>query len=182
MSLDKKEINLDINKTQLLNELANDIAKEFWVKKEKAKQLIKSETINWIDWLKKQLNFNENSETKLDNKELEKLFFTLKWANEVIEKSSKLEIRKLKSDIEKSINIEEFKNQIDEYLPSKLISAAKNPQKPHEQILGLALWSANSIYKTVDILYKIWKWVVSTPYHIYMIITWKWESNSFKNI
>jgi hypothetical protein len=29
MSLDKKEINLDINKTQLLNELANDIAKEF---------------------------------------------------------------------------------------------------------------------------------------------------------
>jgi hypothetical protein len=66
-----------------------------------------------------------------------------------------MEIEVLKDDIEKSINIEEFKNHIEKYLPPKLINKAKNPKAPHEHILGLALGTANSIIATADILYQI---------------------------
>jgi len=172
-----------LDKKKLLEELAIDIAKEFWLEKEKAQELIKKETLEWIKYLKNELN-NETSEekNKLSDKEVEKLFFTLKWALDIIENYSKLEIKTLKEDVEKSINIEDFKNPINMYLPPRLVNKAQYPSNPHEHILGFALWSANSIFTTVDILYKIWKWILQTPYHLYMIMSWKSETDSFKNI
>ena len=167
---------------KLLNELANDIAREFWIDKEKAEKLIKSETLVSLDSLKNELKQEKHNENNLNNKDLEKLFFTLKWALDVIEKSSKIEIKILKEDVEKSINIEEFKNHIEDYLPAKLIDKAKNPSNPHEHILWLALGTTNSLIATADILYKIWKGILQTPYHLYMIITWKAKTDSFKNI
>jgi hypothetical protein len=113
---------------------------------------------------------------------LQELFFTIKWALEVIENSSKIEIKTLKDDIEKEINIHEFTKEIEKYLPKELLKKAKDPQNIHEHILGFALWTANSIFATADILYQIWKWILQTPYHLYMIITGKWEVESFKNI
>jgi hypothetical protein len=53
--------------------------------------------------------------------------------------SSKLEIKTLKEDLEKSINIEDFQNNIKTYFPPKLINKALNPENPHEHILGFAL-------------------------------------------
>lgn len=170
------------DKKKLLDELAIDIAKRFWIEKKHAKELIKKETLLWIDTLKTELDRENNNEKKLSKKDLENLFFTLKWALEVIENSSKIEIKVLKDDVEKSINIEDFKNHIEDYLPPKLISKAKNPQALHEHILGFALGTANSIFTTADILYQIWKWILQTPYHLYMIITWKWKTNSFKDV
>jgi len=183
MSVEKNNINpWNFDKKKLLDELANDIANKFWINKEKAERLIKSKTLFSLDSLKNELKQEENSENKLDNQELEKLFFTLKWALDVIENSSKIEIKVLKENIEKTINIEEFKNHLEDYLPYELIKKAKNPNNPHEHILWLALWTSNSIIATVDILYKIWKWILQTPYHIYMIITWKAKSDSFQNL
>ena len=183
MTIEKNNLNpWTFDKKKLLEELAIDIAKKFWIEKNEAKKLIKSETLFSLDSLKTKLNQEINWENNLDNKEIEKLFFTLKWALEVIENSSKIEIKILKEDIEKSINIEDFKNHIEDYLPAKLIAKAKNPQTPHEHILWFALGTTNSIIATADILYSIWKWILLTPYHIYMIITWKATSNSFKEI
>ena len=170
------------DKKKLLDELAIDIANKFWIAKEKAEKLIKSETLVSLDSLKNELNKDINEEQEIDNENIEKLFFTLRWALEVIENSSKIEIKVLKDDVEKTINIEEFKKHIEDYLPAKLINAAKNPKAPHEHILGLALWTTNSIIATADILYQIWKWILQSPYHLYMIITWKAETDSFKNI
>jgi hypothetical protein len=48
--------------------------------------------------------------------------------------------------------------------------------------LWLALGTTNSLIATADILYKIWKGILQTPYHIYMIIVWKAKSNSFHNL
>jgi energy-converting hydrogenase A subunit M len=172
----------NLDKKKLLDKLANDIAHEFWIDKEKTEKLIKSETLVSLDSLKNELKQEKNNKDNLNNKELEKLFFTLRWALDVIEKSSKIEIKILKEDVEKSINIEEFKNHIEYYLPAKLIDKAKNPNNPHEHILWLALGTTNSIIATIDILYKIWKWIIQTPYHIYIIIIWKAKTNSFKNI
>lgn len=175
-----------IDNKKLLDELSIDIANKFWLDKEKAKKLIKKETLSWIDSLKSELEKGNNTEGKLTHKEVEKLFFILKWALDVIENSSKIEIKSLKNEIdwniEETINIEKFENKIEDYLPKKLIEIAKNPTKPHEHILGFALWTTNSIYITVDILYKIWKWLLQSPYHLYIIMSWKWEVESFKNI
>ncbi len=172
----------NIDKKQLLNELALDIANKFWIDKEKTEKLIKSETLVSLDSLKNELKQEENNKDYLNNNELEKLFFTLKWALDIIENSSKIEIKTLKEDVEKTINIEEFKNNIEDYLPATLIKKAKNPTNPHEHVLWIALWSANSIIATIDILYKIWKGIVQTPYHLYLIVTWKAKTDSFKNI
>lgn len=183
MNIENNNINpWSFDKKKLLDELANDIAREFWIDKKKAEKLIKSETLVSLDSLKNELNKEINKKDKLDNKEIEKLFFTLKWALDVIENASKLEIKILKDDIEKTVNIEEFKNHIEDYLPAKLIIKAKNPSKPHEHILWIALWTANSLVATADILYKIWKGILQTPYHLYLIITGKAKSDSFKNI
>lgn len=175
---------LDINKESvdkkiLLDELASDIARKFWIEKEKTKQLIKADTLSWIDSLKREL---VNEKKNLSDNEIEKLFFTLKWALEIITNTSKLEIKSLKEDVENSIKIDEIKNKIEDYLPANLIYKAKNPEKLHEHILWFALWSANSIYTTVEILYKIWIWIIKAPYDLYMIISWKAETDSFKDI
>ena len=178
---DKEKENID--KKILLDELANDISRKFWIEKDQAKLLIKSNTLESVENLKDEIKDSNNSNlSKLDKKDIEKLFLTIKWANEVIENSSKIEIKILKEDVEKTINIDEFKNQIEDYLPSKLLEKAKNPKKLHHHILWFALWSANTLISTADILYQIWAWIIKTPYHLYMIISWKWEIKSFKNI
>lgn len=183
MNVEKNNVNpWAFDKKKLLDELANDIAREFWIDKNKTESLIKSETLVSLDSLKNELKQENNEANNLDNKELEKLFFTLKWALDVIENSSKIEIKILKEDIEKSINIEDFKNHIEDYLPADLIKKAKNPKNPHEHLLWLALWTTNSIVATADILYKIWKGILQSPYHFYLIISGKAKNDSFKNI
>ncbi len=183
MNVEKNNINpWSFDKKKLLNELVNDIANKFWIDKKSAESLIKSETLVSLDSLKNELNQEKNKENDLTNKDLEKLFFTLKWALDVIENSSKIEIKVLKENIEKTIKIEEFKNHLEDYLPSELIKKAKDPSNPHEHILWLALWTSNSIIATADILYKIWKGILQTPYHLYLIIIWKAKTDSFKNI
>jgi len=184
MSIEKNNIPAwALAKKKLLDELAIDIANKFWMDKQKAVDLLKTDTSKWLDALKNEISKQNDEElNKLWNKKLEELFLTIKWALELIEKSSKIEIKILKDDVEKSINIEEFVNHIEDYLPPNLLKKAKNPQKVHEHILWFALWTANSVFKTVDILYQIWKGIIKTPIDIYMIITWKGKSDSFKDV
>lgn len=184
MTIEKNKINpWTLNKKKLLDELAIDIARKFWMDKQKAIDLLKTDISKWLSELKNEISKQDNEELKkLNNKKLEELFLILKWAIDLIEQSSKIEIKILKDDLEKQVNIEDFKNHLEDYLPAKLIQKAKNPKKIHEHILWFALWTANSIFKTVDILYQIWLWIIKTPIDLYMIITWKAESKSFKDI
>lgn len=184
MSIEKNVWNPGgFDEKKLLDQLAIDIARKFGTKKEQALQLLYSDISKWLSELKKEIQTSGDESLKnLKNKELEKLFFTLKWALELIEKTSKIEIQILKEDIEQSIHIEDFQNHLEDYLPAKLLLKAKNPKDPHEHILWFALGTANSIIKTVDILYQIWKWIIKTPIDIYMIITGKAKTDSFKDI
>lgn len=186
MSIEKENINSWVlnekelkNKKELLDKLAYNISIKYWIEKQRAIELIEKETINSIESLKHEL---ENQEKKLDKKELEELFFSIKQAIELIKNISKVNIEKLKKDIESSNNIEDYKNVLEEYLPQKLVYKAKNAQKLEEHILWFALWSANSIISTWEFIYNIWKWIIQTPYHLYLIVTWKWEVKSFKDI
>jgi hypothetical protein len=186
MSIEKENINpwiLNekdfIEKKELLEKLAYDISKKYWIEKQRAKELIERETIDSIESLKHEL---ENQEKKLDKKELEELFFSIKQAIELIKSISKVNIEKLKKELESSKNIEDYKNVLEEYLPKKLVYKAQNPQAIEEHILWFALWSANSIISSAEFLYNLWKWIVQTPYHLYLILSWKWEVKSFKDI
>ena len=184
MNIEKNRINpWVLDKKKLLEELANDIAFKFWLDKQKTKKLLESDISKWLKDLKNEIQSSGDETLKwLEEKKLQELFFTLKWALEVIENSSKIEIKTLKEDIEKEVDINEFKKEIEKYLPAELIKKAKDPQNIHEHILGFALWTANSIFATADILYQIGLWVLKTHYHLYMIMTGKWEIESFKNI
>jgi len=188
MSIDKNNSNTwNLDSKKLLDKLAINIANKFWMEKQKAIELLKTDTSNWLNILKKDIENQEDIELKelfkkLWDKKLEQLFFMLKWAQEIIEKSSKIEIKILKADIEKNSNIENFKNNIEDYLPPKLISIAKNPQKIHEHILGFALGTTNSIFKTVEIIYEIWKGIIKTPIDLYLILSWKAITDSFDDI
>ena len=50
MSIENNNVNpWAFDKKKLLDELANDIANKFWIDKQKAEKLIKSETLSYID-------------------------------------------------------------------------------------------------------------------------------------
>lgn len=172
-----------LEKQAMLRELALDISKKFWLETKKTELLIKKETLNSIEDLKKEIKeLNDKNLNSIKEKELEKLFFTLKWALEVIENISKLEIKVLKDELEKNVNIEDFKNHIEDFLPKNLVNKAKNPKLVHEHILAVALGSANTLLTTAEALYKIWIWIIKSPYDLYLIISKKAEIDSFKNI
>lgn len=179
----KKEANEQINSQKLLEELSKDIAREFWIEQENTKKLLGADISKGLEDLKKEIQNSWDEKLKaLDKKRVEKLFFTLKWALDVIEKSSKIEIKSLKEDMEKEINTQEFKSKIEDYLPKELVYRAQNAEKIHEHILWFALGTANSLYATADILYQIGKWILQTPYHLYMILSGKWEYPKRKDI
>jgi len=173
------------NTKTLLDELLDDISREYWIDISSAEKLIKSKSINSLKSLKKELeesSLNSNNKERLSNSKLEKLFFTIYWAKEVIEKASRNELNIIKEEIENVANFEEFKNSLEDYLPANIVKLAKNPQNLHHQILWASLWVSNSLIKTVDILYQIWKGILKTPYDLYLIISGQGEYNWFKNI
>jgi hypothetical protein len=57
-----------------------------------------------------------------------------------------------------------------------------NPKTLHENILALSLWSINSIVAVIDMWYNLWKDIILTPYHIFLLVSWKAKTNDFKNI
>jgi hypothetical protein len=63
-----------------------------------------------------------------------------------------------------------------------LVEKAKDPKLLHEHILWFTLWTANSIISVLDTFYQIGTWIIKTPYHLYLIISGKWEIDGLKEI
>lgn len=167
-------------KKDLEEKIAVEISKKYNIEKKEALRLIRSETLESLDSLRSQIdNSDEKKLNKLPKKELENLFLTLKWAQEIIWNLSQLELVILKEELENTIIT---KNILEDYLPKKLVDRAKNPEKLHEHILGFSLWTANSIIAIVDTLYQIWAGIIKAPYHIYLVISWKAEIEWYDEI
>lgn len=173
----------DINKEKLLQELAIDISREFWIEQKTAKKLIQTTTSESLDSLKAEIEQSEWKEIpSLDTQKLHKLAFTISWAKELIEKISQAEISVLKKELFWEENISEYTKTSEKYFPKSLIDTAKNPKLPHQHILGFTLGILDSFLPTVEALYQIGIWTIKAPYHIYMIVTGKWKTHSFKNL
>jgi hypothetical protein len=184
MWIEKNNNPWNFDTKRLLDELLSDISKVYWIDIKSAEKLVQSKSIHNLNSLKSELeNISKwwNNE-KLNSSKLEKLFFTIAWAKEVIEKASRDELNIIKEELENLANFEEFENSLEDYLPADIIKNAKNPKSLHHHILWASLWVSNSIIKTADILYQIGKWILKTPYDLYLIISWKWEYNWLKNI
>lgn len=171
--------NPEISTKVLLRELAQDIATEYHIQTASAEKLIQSNALKDREALQKELA-NNTETASLSTKQQEELFYTIQWAKEIIAEQTSIKIETLKD----KINIDKFTNDAESYFPTKLLKKAKNPQKPHEHVLWIALGSANSIIKTAQFCYEVWKWFVQTPYHIYLLVTKQaqMDTNSIKKI
>ena len=175
--IEKNQTNINAwvlkEKENIENKLATEISIKYKIEKKEALRLIRWRTLESLDSLRDQIELWENRNLdKLSKKEIENLFLTLRWAQEVIENFSKFELIILKEEVENSISP---KNILETYLPNELVQKAKNPTQLHEHILWFSLWTANSIIAIVDALYQIWAWIIKTPYHLYLVVSWKAE-------
>lgn len=180
-NIKNNEINKEVDKKKLLEKLALDISNKFWIDKQKTESFIKKETLSSLDSFKLELSKETNKETN-QNINIEELFFSLKWALETTENLSKLKIEALKNDIENDNKNIESNSFVEKFANQKLLERVKNPKNLWDNIIWAGLWTINSIHATADIMYQIWKWILLSPYHIYMILSSKAKTDSFKNI
>ena len=166
-----------IDTKNLLSKLAKEIAQKYWLDIKQVEKLIRSKTSSKLDSLKSMVS---SSGETIDLAEFRNV---IAWAKDVIEKASKDEIELLKWTIEKT----KLSPEKDIYLSNKFISSsimerAQNPQNLWDNIIGAGIWILNSTEEIITTLYNIWAGIVKTPYHIYLIVSWKAEYEWFKNI
>ena len=155
-----------------LEELSLEISKKFWLESKKISLLIKE--------------IRENSVYSLENlkaelQKIQELFSDLQKARNIFGKESKKEIINLKQELEIDTN-NYFSNILESKLPRKLIKKAKNPEKPHEYLLSVSLWTANSLIAIWSWIINVWVWILKSPYDLYLLASWKWELENAKKI
>lgn len=184
MAFDLEKIKEELRKNPwvMLDDLADKIGTAFWIRAEIIKKLLSKKASESLSWLKKELLKEKKlSKTTLSEWNLEKLLTVIAWAKEFITSLSQKEILELKQELKKFSPDDYEKYLTEKYLPKNLILRAKNPQNFPDHITWACLWIVNSAQKVVELLYMIGKWILQTPYHVYIIVSWKGEYKNWKN-
>lgn len=172
--------NLIKNDTEnLLNKLRDKISEKYWIEKQKAEFLIKKESFTSIQDLKEELQNNKNF---LENSKLEELLNDLNNVKEILKNSSKNEISKLNSEIKNSLENKNDSTFIEKYFSENFLKTAKNPEKPHEHLIWASLWIANSSLVLGESIWKIWIWILKSPYDLYLLVSGKAELENIKKV
>lgn len=187
MSLDIEKIKRELknNPGIMLDELAKKIGdayREYGLGSENIKKLLQSKTWESLEELKNILHSSEWKE--MSDSEMDKLLTIIKWGKEFIKSLSKKEIEELKwalSQIENFVPDEDMYLTV-KYLPKNLIYRAQNPSHLWDHITWACLWIANSTQMVIDFLLKLGKWIIQSPYHIYLITKWEAQYDGFKRI
>lgn len=187
---DRLQQNWEVPTSQLLEKLSLEISSNFqweenpWVYKEGIKKLLelKQKINNAEDLSNLQDEINKLS-AHLSEEKKQEFSLAIKWAKEILKNSKEL-IEELNSDIKDDINIFNPKDWdfTTKLFGQKLINRAKNPQNMSDELIwwGIGLfnsWEAVARV-TVDLLIWIWKTIPDT----YKILTWKAETDAFKNV
>lgn len=163
--------------SNLLQSLASQIAQEFWIDISEVKNLISSSTSGNLDQLKSSFSNNETIN-------ISDLSSAISAAKEKIEQLSKHQINSLKN----SLDAQKYCPEDHEYitskkiLPDNLLQKAYNPQNFWDQIIWVWVGVFDSTEAVILFTYALGKWIILTPYHIYLLLTGKWEYDWFKNI
>ena len=177
--LDRQERFLEEQKvlresSDLLQTLALKISQEFWIDINRVKEYIKWDTLWNLEWLKNTL-WNT-----LNTKEFETAI------NNAREKISELSVKnreKLKAIIEDdSDSPENFYYNITEKYFKAAQKRALYPETLWDQIVWVWLGIVDTTEAVILFLYWLGKWILLTPYHIYLLMSWKAEFEDLKKI
>ncbi len=177
-----------LREKELLEKLSLEISGNFSISEKLAKKLIYKTHLS-LSELKDEISLERDKNYKLENKEnfdeqkLEKLFFSISWAKEIIENASKSEIEELKQVLENNDFLQLDDNElIKKILSKKLIEKAKNPKNISDHIMWASLWIASSTIIITEVLYSLWKWIITSIPDLISILKWEWEIDSIKKV
>ena len=157
----------------LLWKLARQISDEFWIDIHEAQNLISWSTL-WELW-----DLKSSLRGTAEGFNVWKLKDAINAAKSQIEDLSKNKIE----DLKKSVDRKTFSPESHEYnfskkiVPSWLRQKAYKPQNYSDELIGIGVWFIDSSEAVILFTYSLAKWVLLTPYHIYLIIIWKSSYN-----
>ncbi len=153
----------------LLQSLAKDISEKFGIDINKVKNLIENKTSSKLEDLQASLLSN-------DTINLDDLLGEINNAKLQIEDLSK----KYREELKRTIGQKEFEPNTHKYISSQkffseeFLFKIQNPQNISDNILWAGVGIIDSTEAIIFFVYNLWKWILLTPYHIYLLI--KWES------
>lgn len=154
--------------TRLLDDLAREIAGEFGISISEAKNLIESGTNQSLESLKSQVGAGG----KIDVQSFHSAINSAKSKIESLSKKNREQLKELLEDDE--FTPEKHPHTISESLFSKnIIEKWKNPQSFGDECIGAWLWLIDSTEAVILFVYWLGRWILLTPYHIYLLITGK---------
>ena len=163
--------------SDLLQKLAREIAREFWIDISRAQELIEDTTSTSLEDLKSWLSTHK----EINIPQLSEAIKKAQWS---IEDLSKKHRESLKEVLDKeNYTPEEHEYYTTETLfPPRILQRAKYPQNITDQFVGLGLGLIDSTEAVVLFTYSLWKWVLFTPYHLYLLLTGQAEYEWFKRV
>ncbi len=162
------EKKIHIESTKLLNNLAQEIAKEFGISVSEAKKLIESWTNTNLENLKSQIGIWNNIDAA-------KFHSAINTAKDKIASLSKHNREQLKELLESDAFTPETHPHIltASLFSKQMLERGKNPKNFSDQCIGTWLWLLDSSEAIILFLYGLGKWILLTPYHLYLLIRWK---------
>lgn len=178
---EQKNINNNENDSRkkldiLKNDIYKSIANEFNISKDTAEKLTNLKKETWYqshNSLKKELESNttidsndKNKILSLTSERLNSLYNAISWAEKLTRKEyiDSLEIVKIWN-----------KSALSKKLFPKMYDKSVDPENKSDQIIWFCLWWLDSCFTTIKFLFDIWSWIIKTPNHTYLVISWKWE-------
>jgi len=163
--------------SSLLHDLALKISQDFGIDISEAKNLIQWSTLWDLDSLKWHLHNGE----KIDFSDFQK---ALTQAQKSIESLSKQKRESLRDSLEEERYApEKFEYKINKkFVSPNLLHRAQNPQSIGDHTIGLWLGLIDSTEAVILFTYGLWRWILLTPYHIYLILTGQAKYKGFRKI
>jgi hypothetical protein len=152
----------------LLEKLAREIARDFWIDISQAQELISENTGQSLEWFKNSLESNSSIN-------ISKLEEAIHAARKSI---SNLSIQS-REDLKNTLLHSEFQPDTYNYAASKYLFKASTkrralkPKSVYDQWIWLCIWIVDSSEALVLFSYWVWKWILMSPFHLYQLLTKK---------
>jgi len=159
---------LRLETSRLLQSLAQDISRKYGLDIVEVKRLIEDKTYSNLEDLQKSLWNDESINIK-------NLLWEINNAKTLIEDLSKKHRDQLKNSISR------FPLEVDkhDYISSRkifskpFIARIQEPKNISDNILWAGVWIIDSSEAVIFFLYNLGKWILLTPYHVYLLLRWE---------
>ena len=159
---------LKLETTSLLQSLAQDISLKFWIDIKEVTRLIENKTTSSLEELQASL-WNNNILNAWD------LLKAINGAKNQIEDLSKNRRDQLKQSILRDVYEpdEHTYNISQKFLSKNFKDRINHPSTIADNVFWAWIGVIDSSEAVIFFLYNLGKWIILTPYHIYLASTWK---------